>query len=148
MKGESVFKPGWHANETGASLWLEFNSEFRRLDPSAPAIVTLSFLTSYEHMGSVEATCAANCACSPERLEINAHDAEHHFSVQSSAEVNVTQHKHCRIRLTVLEKTDSAGERKFKLMGLDIRASSGAIAVGRTTTGGAIGGEGRRRLAW
>lgn len=141
VNGKEVFKPGWIANETGASLWLEFNSEFRRLDRAAPAVVTLSYLSSYEHMGQVRVACVAGCDCVQKgeekegELIIDAHDSEHHYSVQASAQVNVTQHRHCRLKLTVLERTRS-GERKFKLVGLDIRASSGAIAVARTGIGG------------
>lgn len=135
VNAQAVFKPGWIANETGASLWLEFSSEFRRLPRSAPAEVVLSYLSSYEHMGMIRVECDANCRCAPpEGVEVDAHDPGRRVSVQASARVNVTQHRHCRLRLTVVKRT-SSGERKFKLVGLDIRAAGAAIAVGRTDEG-------------
>lgn len=83
-------------------------------------------------MGVVSVTCTSGCTCFPPSLEIDALDKDHHVSVQATATLNVTQHPHCRLRLTVQERTNApGGERKFKLLGLDIRPSSGAIAVGR-----------------
>ena len=53
----TILKPGWIARAPGAVLRLRFRGAFRRVDPAAPAAVSLSYLRSYEHMGAAELAC-------------------------------------------------------------------------------------------
>jgi hypothetical protein len=46
---------------------------------------------------------------------LNGHTTAKH-SVPSIAKLLVSQHRHCRVRVTIAQETDS-GEHKFKLMG-------------------------------
>ena len=130
VRGEKVPKPGWIGAEPGASMELKFSSQFSRTPAEAPAEVSLAFLRSYENMGIARVECSFGCSCSP--IEVNAHDASHRVSVEDTANVAVSQHPACRLRLKILNETTS-GHHKWKLMGVTItgpqRRSSLSSAV-------------------
>ena len=92
-----------------------------RLDTSSIArpLVTLTYLTSYEGMGAVQLACAA-CACTPATLDAT---NRQRVSVTHERSVQVTSDAECELRLTLLGKTSSAGQR-FKLTRVIVEAQT------------------------
>ena len=125
--------PGLVALLPGATLFIRLDNIFLATvvgaAPSRLVHVALSYLTSYEHMGTVDVHCEALCACDAQR--INAHQAggrternesvskTHSFSVQPAVPSVGETMRGCVLRLTVLEATSSLGH-KFKVSSLNI----------------------------
>jgi hypothetical protein len=65
-------------------------------------------------MGKAVLSCTAGCTCEP--LLVNGHSHVQH-SIPRVVKLPVSQHRHCRVRVTIVEETDS-GEHKFKLTGM------------------------------
>ena len=93
--------------------------------------VALSYLTSYEHMGTVDVHCEALCACDAQRIDAHQSGGQternesvsktYSFSVQPAVpSVSYDEMmRGCVLRLTVLEATSSLGH-KFKVSSLNI----------------------------
>ncbi len=50
------------------------DTQFLGYPPNASARVGISFLVSYEHMGTARISCAAHCTCQP--VEVDGHSGE------------------------------------------------------------------------
>ena len=97
----------------------------RALDrpPRDPLCVGLSYLRSYEHMGSVNVECVQGCVCAP--MQIAALDEQHRTSLYHTIELLAVSRAHsCTLRLTNTGASSSlvapaaTRESKFKLVGL------------------------------
>jgi hypothetical protein len=120
VKGAQVFKQGWIANTTGATLELPLRTRMHSVPPAQPVNLTVRFLTSYEHMGAAELTCVQpSCSCAPVTLQ--GHVSER-VSVEHAATTAVSQAEACTLRLVVLPDTRS-GEHKVKLLGFSLSAA-------------------------
>jgi hypothetical protein len=121
VKGRQVWKQGWFANSTGATLEVPLRTRVRALPPAQAVALTVRFLTSYEHMGAAELSCMQpSCSCAP--LMLQGHVATR-VSVEQTATTNVTQAEACMLRLAVLPDTLS-GEHKVKLLGFSLSAAA------------------------
>ncbi|KDD72119.1 hypothetical protein H632_c3839p0, partial [Helicosporidium sp. ATCC 50920] len=81
--------------------------------PPPPSIVSLLYLKSYQHMGQARVECVKGCTCAPTVVDA------HHGTPASQTYLHTFEaspHKDCRIRVTVLEGSNS-GEHKFKVIG-------------------------------
>jgi hypothetical protein len=121
VKGKQVWKQGWLANATGATMEVPLRTRLRALPPAQTVELTVRFLTSYEHMGAMELSCVPpSCSCAP--LTLQGHVAAH-VSIEHTATTNVTQAEACALRLAVLPDTLS-GEHKVKLLGFSLSAAA------------------------
>ena len=112
-------KPGWISHTPGSVLLLNPKVYFPHRGERSEAIVSVSFLTSYEHMGTAVLDCSVGCTCSP--LSINAHNPEIRVSVQHSVDIPVQlRGRLCCIAITVCNETTSM-EHKFKLVGMEVQ---------------------------
>jgi hypothetical protein len=111
--------------QVNSYIELEVNTDFadviRTSTPKSPntntsgsTYVALSHLESYQHMGKANLTCTAGCACKP--LLLNGH-THHRHSIPRNVKVAVSQHRACRVRITIVNETET-GEHKFKLLGV------------------------------
>ena len=113
-----VQKPGLIATEPGASMRLLVNTRFPHTPEDAPVSLTVQYLSSYEHMGTVMLACVHRCECEPQMLD-GAHSGAVKVSVDASTTFNVTQSRHCAVELTVSNATAS-GEHKAKFLGITV----------------------------
>jgi hypothetical protein len=119
--GEKKYKPGWIATEPGAVLRIELDTDFgpeqqaegQKLGSKGQLLVQLTYLTSYEHMGTARASCVEGCSC--QEATVDAHDPKEHHSVPRVLHLPVTPSSRCVVQLEVLPESGS-GEHKFKLM--------------------------------
>ena len=132
-------KPGWVSTAPGSLLWMAVDMDFGH--PSDPHFITLTFLTSHEHMGQAAVTCVSGCNCS--RGMIDGHISTHKHSIpkihdfrvralgsRSSTATTTTDSissrqgsnapAPCVVQLEVLPDTGS-GEHKVKLIQLAIK---------------------------
>ena len=121
VNGREVYKPGYLANVTGAVLDVRVRTRFESLPLERGVSLSLRFLTSYEHMGSMSFACVRGCVCANLTLEGHVGTGPAHVSLQHSVSTPVTQSAACTLRFRVRNETAS-GERKVKLMGVTIRA--------------------------
>jgi hypothetical protein len=120
VKGRQVWKKGWLANATGATLELPLRTRMRALPAEQAVALTVRYLTSYEHMGAAQLSCVApSCECAP--LTLQGHAGER-VSVERSAMTRVSQAEACTLRMTVLPDTLS-GEHKVKILGFSLAAA-------------------------
>lgn len=106
-------KPGLIASTPGASARVRVDTR-ARFSLGQP-YVTLAYLTSYEHMGRANVSCARACSCQP--VQVDAHATVGHKSVTRALTLHVSPAAACELEVRVLPGT-SSGEHKFKLMGL------------------------------
>ena len=127
--------PGLVALLPGATLFVRLDNIFQATiagaAPSRMVHVALSYLTSYEHMGTVDVHCEALCACDAQRIDAHQSGGQternesvsktYSFSVQPAVpSVSYDEMmRGCVLRLTVLEATSSLGH-KFKVSSLNI----------------------------
>jgi hypothetical protein len=123
VHNQTVYKPGWVASEAGAVMEVEIGTRFHTLPKETDVSLTLAFLSSYEHMGRVEASCVRGCECDSAVFDAHSSQPEH-VSVEAAGLLRVSQARRCNVRLVVLEGT-SSGERKWKLLGLTVNAERG-----------------------
>jgi len=110
--GAPYVKPGWVARTAGAVLTIAVNSILRPRAPEAKVTLTVTYLRSYDHMGSATFACVEGCAC--ESMRINA-SSESHASVEAFASTNATQARDCVVTLT----TVTAEKWKFLALGVE-----------------------------
>eukprot|EP00798_Chlamydomonas_sp_ICE-L_P012237 gene12236-15377_t len=123
-KGEGKMKPGFVTKTPGAVLEVEVDSLFPELQGGGPGYGTapqveamIKYTRSYDGWGKVQVTCTSGCTCSP--TDIDASSTEQ-TSLLTLAPVAVTQHRQCRLKLTVLNETSSDGHR-FKLSSVSVQ---------------------------
>eukprot|EP00897_Mesotaenium_endlicherianum_P003417 jgi/Mesen1/3102/ME000184S02170 len=80
----------------------------------AQAMFELSYLVSYERMGTAEVACVKGCTCEGGVLDATITE---HWSVPHRTRFDVTQSAHCIIRVT---SGEGKGGSKFKIMALNI----------------------------
>lgn len=105
----NVLKPGLVAHEAGDELQVEIDTSH-----AVRPILSVQYLTSWEHMGTARLSCE-DCRC--ESVELRALRRDFRMSVMATQEVNVSAHEHCRLRLHVLNETEHGSGRghKFKI---------------------------------
>lgn len=111
-------KWGWISEQPGSWAELEMDTtsvleDDLKVDTNE---VIISFLKSYEHMGKAKVQCVANCTCQESMLD-------GHWTEQASLtelhRFQASQHKQCRVKVTVLDETSSPDKgRKVKLVGM------------------------------
>lgn len=81
--------------------------------PNDTAVVIVTILTSYQHMGKAEFSCVAGCTCN--RTVWDAH-SDQPVSVTAGVRLlGVTQSPGCVVQVRVLPET-STGEHKYKVI--------------------------------
>ena len=93
------------------------------------ALLVITYLKSWEHMGRALVTCVSGCTCEP--TLIDGHSSTGRHSVPLLEELQVSSARRCVLQLKVMEGT-SSGEKKFKVMQLAAAArvdASGQLAV-------------------
>ena len=141
-------KPGWVSNIPGSALWMAIDTDFGKL--AGPHLISLTVLSSYQHMGRAEVTCISGCRC--DNKTIDCHVPNHRHSIPKQLEFHFFQKHHhgqrasdhgnlsgssgnssrnsssstasssrCIIQLKVLQES-SSGEHKVKVMQLAIKA--------------------------
>lgn len=117
VKGNIVFKPGWLANTTGAVLELPVRTVLHGVRERSDRVrLVLRYLTSYEHMGSIDFACVKGCDCRP--LIVDGH-TDARVSIEHDVSTEVMQADECTLRFTVRPETRS-GEHKFKILGFAV----------------------------
>ena len=143
-------KPGWLSTIPGSELWMAFDMDLGiHVDPQ---FISLSVLSSYEHMGQAEVTCVLGCRC--DKSQIDGHITNHRHSIPKRHEFRLFQQHHpgsltgegggsrgggnsssnstyssrCVIQLKVLQASRS-GEHKVKVMQLAIKKMVNASAL-------------------
>jgi hypothetical protein len=106
-------KPGWLTTANGSVMTIQLSSVLRPRSLEAQVTLTLTYLSSYDHMGWATFACSSGCACAP--LLVNA-SSETHASVEAFASTNVTQAPECTLTLS----NGAAEGLKFKLLGLGV----------------------------
>ena len=119
------YKPGWISNTSGSVLRMTVNVE--NSSPGVRQTIGLSFLTSYEHMGTAKLSCVQVCRCSDKLMD--GHERVHRHSIPKMTIIepkwpvsatlrssNVTK-RWCVLQVEVLNKTFSGGH-KFKVLQL------------------------------
>ena len=118
------YKPGWISNTSGSVLRITVDVE--NSSPGVRQTIGLSFLISYEHMGTANLSCVQGCQCS-DRL-MDGHERVHRHSVPqmttiepkwpaSAISTNNASKRSCELQVEVLNKTYSGGY-KFKVLQL------------------------------
>lgn len=107
-----VGKPGWLTTAAGSVLTIELSTH---LGGAPEAVLTVTYLESYEAMGTATLRCVERCACA--QLHLNGLHASH-ASVETFAQVNISQTTGC---VLVLSNTSPDGL-KWKLLGLSVEA--------------------------
>ena len=119
MHGEvKKYKPGWVATAPGSVLHLQINTKFDGTPEDEESEVFVTYLQSYEHMGSANISCVSGCAC--EAASVDAHVGDVKASVPVRAGLSVTQHRDCILSIEVLPETTS-GEHKFKIVHASVK---------------------------
>ena len=118
--GEKKYKPGWIATEPGAVLRIELDTHFAG---AKSVLVQLTYLTSYEHMGTARASCVEGCSC--QEATVNALVKGEHHSVPKVHALHATPSSRCVVQLEVLAESGS-GENKFKLLQVVVSTSQDA----------------------
>ena len=120
------YKPGWISNTSGSVLKMTVDVE-RAASKGYRQSIGLSFLTSYEHMGTAKLSCIEFCQCTDTLMD--GHERVHRHSVpqmksivpqwpESSSTGNSSK-RPCILQVEVLNKTYSGGH-KFKVLQLII----------------------------
>ena len=128
-------KPGWVSTIPGSELWMVIDTDFGRLVD--PHFISLTILSSYEHMGQAEVTCISGCSC--DNSTIDGHVPDHKHSVPKQHDFHLFQQQpislsgtgtnnssssknnsRCVIQLKVLQDSGS-GEHKVKVLQLAIK---------------------------
>ena len=137
-------KPGWISTVPGSELWMAIDTDFGgQVDHS----ISLSILSSYEHMGQAEVTCVSGCRC--DNSTIDGHVPDHKHSIPKEHGFRLFQHhpgsslsanggnstrsgtggndssttgggSRCVIQVKVLQES-SSGEHKVKVIQLAIK---------------------------
>ncbi|KAI3436519.1 hypothetical protein D9Q98_005936 [Chlorella vulgaris] len=108
-------KWGFVATEPDSYLEFAIDSRVASSAEDSRNRVVLSYLASYDSsMGIAGVECVAGCQC--EATEIDSL-WEQQASMLMTAEFAATQHRQCRVRVTVRKKTSGKGH-KFKLAGV------------------------------
>ena len=125
-------RPGWVATVPGSVLETAFDVDYTE---AASLSIRVTYLVSYEHMGSVEFTCHGGCHC--DGSVISGHYAQFKQSVPRTHDIRIWKPiaassgqdggvaggddgaSSCVARLEVLDVTES-GEHKFKVIRLSI----------------------------
>jgi hypothetical protein len=97
--------------------------------PAQGALLLITYLKSWQHMGRALLTCVSGCTCAP--TLIDGHSSTGRHSVPLLEELQVSSARRCVLQLKVLEGT-SSGEHKFKVMQLAAGArvdASGQLAA-------------------
>ena len=124
-------KPGWISFRPGSFLEMTFNESAASPTAGARQSIGLTYLRSYQHMGSANMSCVRGCRC-PATI-INGHEPWYKHSVPQMVQVDVEydgqistadksgshDHRECAIQVQVLNSTDS-GEHKFKVIQLTV----------------------------
>lgn len=116
-------KWGWTAEKPGAWLILEFDS---RPDANAPAqfgnwaSVYLSYLKSYEGMGTAQVVCVSGCECDKTVLDGT---WEQQATLMQIHQFKVTQHESCRIKVKVLKAPGAVKQAGHKVTLMAIMVS-------------------------
>ena len=98
---------------------------------SVAACIGLSYLESYEHMGTVRATCLPPCICAARTIDALDSSAQH--SVFKTVEIALTSSSHvCVLRLANEGRTGGTSEQlsKFRLNGMYVRRRDAAARAG------------------
>ena len=145
-------KPGWVSTAPSSELCMAIDVDFGKL---VDHFISLTVLSSYQHMGQAEVTCISGCVC--DNNTIDGHVPDHKHSVPKELEFRLFQHhpgsnlsgsggnnssnnnssvSRCIIQLKVLQES-SSGEHKVKVMQLAIKIMvnvSAALPHGSTGT--------------
>ena len=70
-------KPGWISTTPGSILWMPIDTNFSNLVDPHYRYITLVLLSSYQHMGQAEVTCASGCQCEKSRIDCHITDQKH-----------------------------------------------------------------------
>ncbi|KAL4419481.1 hypothetical protein ABPG77_008283 [Micractinium sp. CCAP 211/92] len=109
-------KWGWRATEPGS--WAELEVDSRpgsgAIGANASnAVVWLSYLRSYEGMGTANVTCVSGCACNSTLLDGT---WERRASLFTITRFEVSHHEECRFRVTVLEEPGTVPQKGHKVV--------------------------------
>lgn len=115
------FKPGWMSGRVGARLHVMVDTLFLQqlgnASSTTNATISLMYLRSYQHMGTVRVACEANCVCDPIVIDGNSEDQVSVSVVEDL--VGVTAHVRCVVGITILPESQSTdGDHKFKLLSM------------------------------
>ncbi|EFN58310.1 hypothetical protein CHLNCDRAFT_142315 [Chlorella variabilis] len=97
-------KWGWRGTEPGAWAELELDTRPEEEGAGGDTVVWLAHLRSYRGMGTALIECVSGCTCAPAKLDGT---WQRRASLFWMTRFIVTQHRRCRVRVTVL---DEAGE--------------------------------------
>ncbi|PSC68705.1 hypothetical protein C2E20_7769 [Micractinium conductrix] len=126
-------KWGWTAQRPGD--WLELRVDTRGHPNSiAPtgnsppqSTVSLVYLRSYQHMGTARIECVSGCRCSPVELDST---WTRTAKLMERLTMQVTQHRHCRLRVTLLDEPGVAPSDGHKVKLMAIMVTSFPIRLG------------------
>jgi len=118
---EKKYKPGWVATVPGAILHLQIDTLFSGTPTDERPQVFVTYLQSYEHMGTASISCVSGCEC--EAATVDANLPTEQASVPKHAELRVTQSSLCVLSVEVLPETTS-GENKFKIIHISMRVDA------------------------
>lgn len=108
---------------------LQVNTTFDGMATDEEVLVSVVYLSSYEHMGQAKVSCLEHCECAGG--EVNAHKTRHHVSLYEMFTLKkVGQHPNCTIQVEVLPDTTS-GENKFKVTQVVVKGLRHATLVRR-----------------
>lgn len=121
-------KPGWISHKPGSIL--KMSVEIENVLPGIPQSLGLTYLKSYEHMGSAALSCHEGCRC--QETTLDGHESHHRHSVSEMTEINLMgfgpgsalsmssgNKTACEIQVEVLGSSNSGGH-KFKVMQLAV----------------------------
>ncbi|KAL4421416.1 hypothetical protein ABPG75_010707 [Micractinium tetrahymenae] len=128
-------KWGWTGREPGAWAELEFDTASGFQDPNdasglggPPAEVSLSFLRSYEGMGTADVACVSGCSCKAVTLDGT---WEKRVSLQSILQFWVTRHPRCRVRVTISDRPGAVPQDGHKVSLTAVMVSHWAIRLNK-----------------
>ncbi|KAI7846321.1 hypothetical protein COHA_000158 [Chlorella ohadii] len=106
-------KWGYYGTKPGDWAEMELDTQMDAAHPQATTSVYLTYLTSWKDMGTARVTCTG-CECKP--MDINAHVPMAVTTVFFNRLIPVSQHKQCRIRITILEAKEPSQQQSQHFM--------------------------------
>ena len=86
----------------------------------AKVSIQVMYLSSYEHMGVVEVTCAAGCTCPVTRIDAHSADKAAGSPMVERLIRDVSQSLDCLLRIENKPES-SSGEHKFKIFEIKVK---------------------------
>ena len=109
-------------------------SQFAQRTSGACALVSLSYLTSYEQMGIVLVSCEGGCACMARSIDAHVTDATRNVSIVRESVLRVAPGPRCVLRF-VVSNISSSGGHKWKLFRVAVGVAQPEMRRGEGYTG-------------